>query len=493
MSLDRPFERVEIDSAINALRRFTAAGPDQIPNAFLKLLGPVAREALLVLFNRIWASGKWPQDWREAVVVPIFKKGNRADPADYRPICLTSCVSKLFERVLLDRLSAWSERLGVLAEEQAGFRAGRSTLDQLFILHEVCGQRKERKLPSFLAFLDIRRAYDRVWKAGLELRLWEAGIRGQMFDFLCSMLNSNSVRRVAINGGLSDPFEATIGLAQGAVLSPLLFCIFINGLRDALSAKGLGVKFGDRRISLLLYADDVVLIAKSPEQLQQMLDIVSDYAKRWRFRLNTKPGKSNVVPVPASKRNLARCDAANLHVSDGPLHTSKDYRYLGIEFGSPGKRAWNAYIHRVYKSACDRVNQLCYAASRGRYPLSVKSLCQLFNGYVRPSAEYAQALWGSMLNKECEKLLSAVDRLFCKKVLRFHPESRVSTAYLRAELGLLPSHLRAQRASLRLFGHLSSLGPSRLAGYVFQTRWLESQDNELHERQASVGALACGR
>ena len=369
-----------------------------------------------------------------------------------------------------------------MAEEQAGFRSGRSTLEQLFILHELCGQRKERKLPTFLAFLDIRRAYDRVWRTGLELRLWECGIRGHMWDFLCSMLGKQSVRRVAVNGGLSDRFSASIGLAQGAVLSPLLFLVFINGLRDALAAANLGVKFGDRRIPLLMYADDIVLIAKSPEQLQQMLDVVSDYALRWRLRFNTRPGKSNVVPVPASKRNMARCEAASLKLADGPLECSKAYKYLGVEFGTPGKRAWSAYLHRVSKAATARVNQVCYAAGRGRHPFSARSLCHLFDGYIRPSAEYAQALWGAMLSNEGKKLLAGIDRLFCRKVTRFHHLTPVPLAFLRAELGIMPSHLRAQQAALRFFGHLSSLPPSRLAGYVFQTRWTETEDNIRNHR-----------
>ena len=135
-----------------------------------------------------------------------------------------------------------------------------------------------------------------------------------MLRFLCSMLNASPRRRVAVNNGLSDSFDSALGLAQGAVLSPLLFCLSINGIRDALASRNLGVKFGDRRVSLLLYADDIVLVAKDTEQLQTMLDVVSDYAAKWRFRLNTKDGKSNVVPVPASKRNIEDCTAAALHL-----------------------------------------------------------------------------------------------------------------------------------------------------------------------------------
>src|SRR6185437_14264826 len=146
----------------------------------------------------------------------------RTDVNDYRPITLTSCVGKLFEALLLVRLTAFSDANDLLVEEQGGFRAGRSTLDQIFTLHEILTSRKERGTPTFLAFLDARRAYDRVWRDGLLLRLLEAGVTGQTFKILQSMLTANK-RQVVVGGEASDSFETTVGLPQGAVLSPWLY------------------------------------------------------------------------------------------------------------------------------------------------------------------------------------------------------------------------------------------------------------------------------
>src|SRR5690349_13488018 len=118
--------------------------------------------------------------------------------------------------MLLARLTELCAEKGLLVEEQGGFRAGRSTVDQIFSLHEIVSSRKERKLATFLAFLDARRAYDRVWRDGLLLKLLEAGVDGQMFSLLRSMLAS-SPRQVVVDGESSDPFETTVGLPQGAV------------------------------------------------------------------------------------------------------------------------------------------------------------------------------------------------------------------------------------------------------------------------------------
>ena len=127
-----------------------------------------------------------------------------------------------------------------------------------------------------------------------------------MFSVIQSMLNPNR-RRVVLQGTTSEPFETTVGLPQGAVLSPLLYALFINGLAESLKQQHQGVWMWERQVGILLYADDIVLIADSPQQLQQMLDITAEYASQWQFRFNTKPGKSDVVIAPHSEELAREC------------------------------------------------------------------------------------------------------------------------------------------------------------------------------------------
>jgi hypothetical protein len=117
-----------------------------------------------------------------------------------------------------------------------------------------------------------------------------------MLDMITSMLEK-SVRRVAVQGSLSIQFTTLVGLPQGAILSPLLSAIYINGLAEELNGLGLGTMMFGRRVSVLLYADDIVLVAESGPALQQMLDCAHAYAAKWRFRFNAKAGKSDVVVV----------------------------------------------------------------------------------------------------------------------------------------------------------------------------------------------------
>ncbi|HEX2614968.1 MAG TPA: reverse transcriptase family protein, partial [Nitrososphaera sp.] len=470
--LDKPISMDELKKALLRLKRKGAAGPDEIPNSFLLMMGPVALDAMLNLFNRIWQSQTWPDKWREGLIVPLFKSGGaRANMADYRPITLTSCVSKLFESVLLARLSLWCDNLQVLCEEQCGFRVGRSTLEQIFSLHEIIGMRREQKLKTWLAFLDCRRAYDRVWRDGLRYRLWQSGVQGHMFHFLSSMISS-STRRVVLAGQQSDEFETLIGLAQGTVLSPLLYAIFIDGLAQKLKAEGFGVDVFGRKVALLLYADDLVILAKDDPQLRRMLAVISEYATKWQFRFNTKPGKSNAVVTPASKKEFAVLQqelAKNpLRLGDGELHLSRNYKYLGVESGKTGKGCWNDYLSRVRRNAMLKVNQLTYAAG-GKRSLYTKTLVYLFTSYVRPSLEYADAIWGAMVSQTGLEALEKVQAEFAKKILGLakHP---VAHEYLRSELGLPTMKSRVLASSLRFFGTLARMGPERLAGHIFHNR-----------------------
>ena len=467
--LDELITRAELDKAILKLKRNTAAGPDLIPNSFLRAMGPIAREALLQLFNRIWLSGKWPDDWREGVVVPLFKSGLRANIADYRPITLTSCVAKLFETILLQRLTDWTEALQKITDLQGGFRPGRSTLEQIFTLHEITAMRAEAKDSTYLAFLDCKRAYDRCWRSGLAERMWSIGIKGRMWDIIQDMLASVS-RRVVIGGQESEPFDLSVGVPQGAVLSPLLYSIFIQGLSDMLLAEGFGLIICGVKVPVLLYADDIVLLADDKDQLQSMLDAVSRYAAQWQFRFNCK--KCNVVVVSSNKEERQDAADENWTIGDGPIAVSNEYKYLGMEMGKIGRGQWNSFLTRVEKRAQDKVHQLLHAAC-GKRPLKLKTAVHLFKTLVRPVMEYGDAIWAGMASKTALDDLERIQCKFGRAILRC---PGAAAEFVRSELGLATMRSRVNCASMRFFGKLCSMSRSRLTAKIFRLRCRQVDD-----------------
>ena len=461
--LNADFTMAELLAALRKLKRHAAPGPDHIPGSLLHLMGSSSLQAVLLLFNSIWRSQTWPSEWRQGTVTPHFKHGgqDRTKASDYRPITMTSSLSKWFELILHNRLSSWVEASGLLVEEQCGFRAGRSTMDQVFTLHELLAKRREQGKRTFLAFLDVQHAYDRVWRQGLLWKLQELGVGGHMFGLLSSMLERNS-RRVASQGSLSEEFTTFIGLPQGAVLSPLLYAIFINALALELNQLGLGVSVFDRRISVLLYADDIVLVADSAEDLQRMLNCANAYACKWRFRFNTKAGKSDVLISGAADDHK---EEARFSLGSQPLHISDEYRYLGVEIGRAD--SWDRHLERVLLAARMQMLSVWHAV-RGRAPLHIATAVHLFKTQVRPIMEYAESLWGCLCSN---RYLTQLDRLqitYGRLVLRL--PRQVANEYILRELHLEPMRERAEKAQLNFFGRLAAMGPQRLAGHIFRQR-----------------------
>ena len=182
--------------------------------------------------------------------------------------------------------------------------------------------------------MDVKRAYDGVWRGGLLAKLFSMGIRGKMWRVIRAMLQKVE-RRVLVNGQLSEPFLAELGVPQGAVSSPFLYSCYINGVVRELHDRKLGWMFHGRRVPLLLYADDIVLIARSHRELADMMAVLARYALQWCFTFNAK--KSNVVVVgKKSDRDVVKGMIWQLHGSR--VEVSDTYKYLGVVLGFFGSR-----------------------------------------------------------------------------------------------------------------------------------------------------------
>ena len=126
------------------------------------------------------------------------------------------------------------------------------------------------------------------------IRLWEEGVRGKMWRMIREMYRTVQ-SSVLVDGEQTEMFELNTGVRQGCVMSPVLFSFFINGLAKEINKRTKGICVGDRKVRLLMYADDIVLMSETKRDLQNMLDVVTTYSKKWRFRLNPKKGKSEVM------------------------------------------------------------------------------------------------------------------------------------------------------------------------------------------------------
>ena len=192
------------------------------------------------------------------------------NPDFYRPIALLNIVRKVYEQILKTRLQNNLEEINFFSKTQAAYRTGRSTCDHILVLQEVflhyrfgkLGEKK--KIPLYLCFLDLRKAFDTVPRKILFAKLEALGIDGKFLEVIKDLF-TGTIARVRVGDHYSPSFEIQSGVMQGSKLGPLLFIIFLNDLLLDIESKGLGAKVGELKISSLCFADDIMLITDSPD------------------------------------------------------------------------------------------------------------------------------------------------------------------------------------------------------------------------------------
>ena len=184
--------------------------------------GSKAKHPLLHIFNESWRKGEVPSTWKKAHINPIHKKGKEKQKMEsYRPISLLSCLGKCMERILNSRLIYHLESNNVLSDTQTGYRKHRNTEDQLLLLAQDIENAFQQKEKVVSVFFDLSKAFDRVWKEGLLLKVRQSGIGGKMFTWIKSFLRKRSAR-VALDNQLSVSVKMREGVPQGGVISPFL-------------------------------------------------------------------------------------------------------------------------------------------------------------------------------------------------------------------------------------------------------------------------------
>ena len=282
--IEEPFTAEELTAAINSIKVGKAAGPDELASDYIRKLPQSVRGELLKVYNYRWASEWIPQSWREATIIPVLKKGK--DPAavnSFRPISLTSHLGKTMERLVLARMNWWLEQTNAISPLQLGFRKGRSTVDNCLRLSQRVSDCFQQKPPqrTILTLFDYAKAFDTVLRSGLLLKMIEMGIPSRYTRWIKAWLVNRKGGGVKVGDSVSRPRVFRAGLPQGAVLSPVLFVIYLNEL--------LGRFSGDTFVSA--YADDLAIACsnKSKEQaqidMQREVDLVRDWSKEWRLTL----------------------------------------------------------------------------------------------------------------------------------------------------------------------------------------------------------------
>ena len=247
---------------------------------------------LTKLFNKIIDTGKFPQVWSLSLLTPIYKSEDPTDCGNYKDICISSCLGKLFTSILQKRLNYILEINNLISVNHGSFRKGYRTTDHIFILKTLLNKYIYNcKKQFFVCFVDFRKAFDSVWRPALFLKLKAKGIKGKFYNLL-QVIYSNTYYSCKNNSFYSKPFLVNQGFKQGDSLSPVLFIFFVDDIckhfKQNLSDP---VQLEDIKFNHLLYADDLVLISESPDGLQHCLDGLQNYSSEWRLAVNCQKTK----------------------------------------------------------------------------------------------------------------------------------------------------------------------------------------------------------
>lgn len=357
-------------------------GPDEIHPKLLyelrlELAGPLTK-----LFNMSFESCEIPQDWRDATVIPLFKKGKRDQAENYRPISLTSVVGKIFESILKDQLVDYLERNKFLLDSQHGFRRGRSCLTNLLDFFESVTEYLDDGQSVDIVYLDFAKAFDKVPHARLVKKLQSCGICGQTLNWIKQWLYSRR-QRVSINKTFSEWYGVTSGVPQGSVLGPILFLVYINDLDLGLTSK------------LCKFADDSKLcrnvnLPSDCISLQCDLNKIHDWSQQWQMQFNVE--KCSVLHLGYKNRHL-KYKLGNCDLQGTDRETD-----LGVLVDKTLK------FSEQCKTAAKSANSTLGIIRRHIQSRKKDIILRLYKTLVRPKLEYCAQAWSPYLRKDIEIL-----------------------------------------------------------------------------------------
>ncbi|XP_055912061.1 uncharacterized protein LOC129946057 [Eupeodes corollae] len=304
------------------MKEYKAPGEDLIPHEFYKYCSDDFAKHLLANLNDLYENDIVPTCFESSVILPVYKKGNQNMVENYRGISLINTIRKIFGSMLYRRLINWAEEQQILIECQAGFRQGYSAVDQIYTLSTIVDIYREEGKNIYAYFVDFKSAFDTVDRDLMFYKLSALGLPFKMLRTL-RIIYKNCSAKVWDGVNMSESFATPSGLRQGCILCTLLFALFIN---DIVSYINGGFDVGRTKIKVLMYADDIVLLADTPIKLQMMITKFEEFCKLWNLTVNR--GKSQIMIFGRGKRQ--RSGNYIWKLEREAVEVVDNYKYLGV-------------------------------------------------------------------------------------------------------------------------------------------------------------------
>ena len=373
----------QFDKLLSETKTNSAPGDDGITYDVLKMCSSATKQILCNLINQCASRNVFPNAWKEAKVRMVPKPGrDKKLASNYRPISLLSCLGKIYERFIYAYLMKELEAKNFLNANQAGFTKGRSSQEHLLRLSQGVFNGFKRRDCSLALFLDVKAAFDAVWKSGLKHKINKIGLSRQMKNILFSFLDNRTLK-VCIDGCWSEVVELRAGTPQGSCISPILYLIYVNDMTDVLDLT---------RVSASQYADDAGMwttcstVREAESTLQREVDKLEEWCRKWQVTLS--PHKSKLIlftKCPRHKDEVIRNNVSINLFGEG-ISLSEEAEFLGVTLDT--RLTWEPQTRKIVSKSYKRLN-LLRAVSAMSNTLKPDVIVKLYKSTIRSLFEYS--------------------------------------------------------------------------------------------------------
>ena len=398
----------EVEKCIDKTPRNKATGSDTIPACILKDTLPYIIKSFTHLINRSLHEGVVPCEWKHAKITPLFKGGDAANPANYRPISVLPVASKILEKLVFKQAYSYLNGYNLLVNNQYGFRPNFSTDMALLNLTQDVNRAIDAGKVVIVVTLDLLKAFDMVPFIILIEKMKAYGFSDHAISWFVNYFHQRKQSTV-INGNESEDSEVLCGVPQGSILGPLLFILYMNDLPCVI-----------KNCLVSLYADDTCLYFASdnPEELEKNinddLNAICEWLSHNKLMLNVKKCKFMLI---GSKRKRQKFENITIKINNSPIEKVNHCRYLGIEIDSD--LSWMPQVNNVRA----KVLRNFHVLRRARSYIDQNTALTLYNTMIRPHFEYCSTIWmkpNSGHIKRLQTLQNRALRIVLKVDYRYH-------------------------------------------------------------------------
>ena len=408
----------------------------------LKLSSSIVGPSLAYIFKSCIHADIFPNEWKIAEVIPLFKKGSKRELGNYRPISVLPLVSKVFEKIIYYQIYDYLQENRLLNTYQSGFRSMHSTTTALLETTNNWSINIDNGLLNGVLLIDLKKAFDTINHEIILRKLANYGVDPNALRFFASYLG-NRAQKCTVNGALSSVSKLTCGVPQGSIMEPLFFLIYINDLPNYLDIS-----------CAKMFADDtnITVPGCTFAELEQATNSELTNLYSWLKANKLNIAKTEFMVVSSRQKFLAEnFSELNIRLDNQPISRVEHAKSLGLIIDD--RLSWSNYI----KELCRKISSAIGALRRTRSLVSQSTAVQIYNALIQPHFDYCAPVWDGLSSYLCQKVQKLQNRA-ARVILQANCE--VNSSLLLETLKWEQLSLRRKKhKAIMMFKSLNGLAP----------------------------------